>query len=149
MSLTERRPSGKTLKKPVIAVVGAGIVGIATALALTERGFAVKIIDQRADVAQATSCRNGAQLSYAYADAMAAPGLVAMATRIFLGQETGLKFRLKPSVHNYSWLLSFVREGSKSRFLANTKCSLQVALRSKKQMSIWQKKAMGFHLNIR
>ncbi|GLQ16140.1 FAD-dependent oxidoreductase [Maritalea porphyrae] len=138
MSVGSPEPSDKSHKKPVIAVVGAGVVGIATALALSERGFAVKIVDQRDDVAQATSCRNGAQLSYAYADAMAAPGLVAMATRILTGQETGLKFRLKPSLHNYSWLASFVREGSKERFLANTKRSLQIALRSKKQMDSWQ-----------
>lgn len=138
MSVGASKTSEKPSKKPVIAVVGGGVVGVATALALAERGFGVKIIDQRDDVAQATSCRNGAQLSYAYADAMAAPGLVAMATRILTGQETGLKFRLKPSLHNYSWLLSFIRESSKSRFLANTERSLQIALRSKAQMDIWQ-----------
>ena len=64
MSVGSLKPSVKSHKKPVIAVVGAGVVGIATALALSECGFAVKIVDQRDDVAtrpakQGISVRRG------------------------------------------------------------------------------------------
>ncbi|MCZ4272505.1 FAD-dependent oxidoreductase [Maritalea porphyrae] len=125
-------------QKPTVAVLGAGIVGVTSALALVESGFHVVLVDQLDDVSQATSKSNGAQLSYGYADAMAAPGLIAMAGRILLGQEAGLKFRLKPTPHNLSWLISFLREGTANRFIANTRSSLEIALRSKAQMDIWQ-----------
>jgi len=125
---------------PTVAVVGAGIVGVTTALALVENGCNVLLLDRLVGVASATSKSNGAQLSYAYADAMATPGLIGMAGRILLGQEAGLKFKLKPSLHNLNWLMAFLREGSKNRFLANTKSSLAIALRSKAQMQVWQQK---------
>ncbi|MFT6659108.1 FAD-dependent oxidoreductase [Maritalea sp.] len=123
---------------PTIAVVGAGIVGVTTALALVENGFNIVLVDRNCDVAQATSKMNGAQLSYAYVDAMAAPGLISMAGRILAGQERGVRFCLKPNYHNLSWLLSFLREGSQSRFLANTKSSLKMSRISKMQMETWR-----------
>ncbi len=76
--------------RSTIMVVGAGIVGATTALALVERGFNVSIVERDDDIANATSKANGAQLSYGYADAMAAPGLIGMAGRILTGQEPGM-----------------------------------------------------------
>jgi len=123
---------------PTIAIVGAGIIGVTTALALVQRGFNIVLIDKAQKVASATSRNNGAQLSYAYADAMASPGLFAMAGRIALGQEPGLQFRLTPSIHNLSWLAAFLMQSSQRNFIANTRTSLQTAVRSKKQMDRWR-----------
>jgi len=138
MTQSANQTSRENSESIVVGIVGAGIVGVTSALALVERGFDVLLLDKQPDAAQATSKSNGAQLSYAYADAMAAPGLLAMAGRILVGQEPGMKFRLKPNVHNLFWLISFLREGSKKQFLANTAKSLDLALRSKAQMDLWR-----------
>ncbi|MGJ8528077.1 FAD-dependent oxidoreductase [Maritalea sp.] len=138
MSSTSKPKSKLKTSKPTIMVVGAGIVGATTALALVERGFNVTVLERDEHVANATSKANGAQLSYGYADAMASPGLIGMAGRILTGREPGMKFRLKPSLHNYSWLTRFIAQSSKPRFMRNTAASLELSLRSKEQMREWR-----------
>ena len=49
-----------------VVVLGAGVVGITTAYFLTKAGHEVTVIDRDADVANACSYGNGAQLSYSY-----------------------------------------------------------------------------------
>src|SRR3546814_8789100 len=59
-----------------VVVLGAGVVGVTTAYALVQRGFTVAIADRRAGPGLETSYANGGQLSYAYSDALASPGLL-------------------------------------------------------------------------
>ena len=47
-----------------IAVLGAGVVGMATAWAAARRGRAVQLLDAADGPAQGASLANGAQLSY-------------------------------------------------------------------------------------
>ena len=53
--------------------MGAAIVGLSTAYALTQRGHRVTVIDQ-AKAGHGASVGNGAQLNYAYVQPMADPG---------------------------------------------------------------------------
>ena len=48
-----------------VVVIGAGVVGVATAYALARRGKRVHLVDRAAGPALGTSFANGAQLSYA------------------------------------------------------------------------------------
>ena len=48
-----------------VAVIGAGVVGLATAYALARRGRRVVMVDRAPGPALQTSFANGAQLSYA------------------------------------------------------------------------------------
>lgn len=49
-----------------IAVIGAGIVGLATAYELCRQGIEVSVYDADAKPGQGTSKANGAQLSYSF-----------------------------------------------------------------------------------
>ena len=55
-----------------VCVLGAGIVGLATAWQLERRGYQVTVID-RAAPGSGASGGNGAQLSYSYVQPLADP----------------------------------------------------------------------------
>lgn len=56
-----------------IAVIGAGVVGVASAWELCRLGHEVTLVDRLPGPGQGVSAANGAQLSYAFADALASP----------------------------------------------------------------------------
>jgi D-amino-acid dehydrogenase len=57
-----------------VGVLGAGIVGLATAWQLSRRGFQVSVVD-RAVPGSGASGGNGAQLSYSYVQPLADPSI--------------------------------------------------------------------------
>ena len=56
----------------------------AEALTLADRGHRVTVIDSAAEAGRGTSFANGAQLSYAYTDALASPTTLAQMPRLLL-----------------------------------------------------------------
>lgn len=124
-------------QSPKLIVVGGGIIGMTTALAFAEQGYAVTILDKNLAPAQATSNRNGAQLSYAYADAMASPAMLRMGPKILGGGSAGIKFRLQSSWANACWIFDFAMQSTQSAFLSNTAKTLNLALDSRQQMDVW------------
>ena len=68
-----------------IIVLGAGVVGMATALTLADRGHRVTVVDAARGPGLGTSFANGAQLSYAYTDALASPATLPQIPRLLLG----------------------------------------------------------------
>ncbi|MEO6171105.1 MAG: FAD-dependent oxidoreductase, partial [Lysobacter sp.] len=68
-----------------VTVVGAGVIGIATAYAAARQGLSVRVIDRNSGPAMGASFANGAQLSYAYTEAMASPALWRKLPAIALG----------------------------------------------------------------
>lgn len=110
-----------------IVVLGAGVVGMATALTLAERGHRVTVIDGAAGPGLGTSFANGAQLSYAYTDALASPSTLAQIPRVLMGLDRALRFHLRLDPDFLAWGLSFLRNGSASRFRRNTLAGLELA----------------------
>ncbi len=53
-----------------VLVLGAGVVGVATAEALIRRGMSVTLVDRAAGPGEGASFANGGQLSYSYTDAL-------------------------------------------------------------------------------
>lgn len=115
-------------------VIGAGVVGVATAYALARRGVAVTIIDKAAGPARGASFANGAQLSYGYTEALASPALLRRLPALVLGLDPA--FRLAPCFDPGSliWLLRFLRNSTSARFRANTLAGLQLGLDSQLAM---------------
>ena len=120
---------------PSVIVVGAGVVGVATAYALARRGASVTLVDRETQPGQGTSFANGAQLSYLYTDALANPSLLKRAPGLLLGLEPA--FRLQPSLDPAYlwWLLRFLRNATPARFRAHTLAGLQLGLESRVAMA--------------
>jgi len=58
-----------------VCVLGAGIVGLATAYELRRGGHEVTVVDAAAEVAAGASGGNGGQLSYSYVQPLADPSI--------------------------------------------------------------------------
>ena len=115
-------------------VLGAGVVGVATAYALARRGVEVTIID-RSDIAgNGASFANGAQLSYIYTDALASNSLLKRLPFLALGLDSS--FRLRPSLDpsQIAWFMRFLRNCTRQRFLENSLEGLQLGLESQLAM---------------
>jgi len=115
-------------------VLGAGVVGVATAYALARRGVEVTIIDRSGIAGNGASFANGAQLSYIYTDALASNSLLKRLPFLALGLDSS--FRLRPSLDpsQIAWFMRFIRNCTRQRFLENSLEGLQLGLESQLAM---------------
>ena len=88
-------------------VLGAGIIGLATAYELNRAGHGVTVID-RAQPGGGASGGNGSQLSYSYVQPLADPGIWAQLPKLLLSPSSPLKIRPKLDVHQWRWGLQFL-----------------------------------------
>lgn len=116
-------------------VIGAGVVGISTAYALASRGLSVTIVDSRDGPGQGTSFANGAQLSYAYTDALASPGLLKRLPWLLAGSDPAFRVRKRLDPEFLRWGLAFLRNCTQERFETNTLAGLRLGLRSQLALS--------------
>ena len=123
-----------------IVIVGAGIVGAATALTFAERGFRVTVVDRADHVAAGTSAANGAQLSYSYTDAFASPAMLKNLPGMFAGLDPALRFANRFDPELFSWGTQFIRNATQNRSDANTLSTLAIAMQSRRVMHRWIRK---------
>jgi len=126
-------------------VLGAGVVGVATAYALARRGVEVTIIDRAEIAGSGASFANGAQLSYIYTDALASNSLLKRLPFLALGLDSS--FRLRPSLDpsQIAWFMRFIRNCTRQRFLENSLEGLQLGLESQLAMhALLQKHEIEF-----
>ena len=90
-----------------VCVLGAGIVGLATAYELNAAGHDVTVID-RALPGSGASGGNGSQLSYSYVQPLADPGIWAQLPKLLLSPTSPLKIRPQLDVHQWRWGLQFL-----------------------------------------
>ncbi|MEJ6011494.1 FAD-dependent oxidoreductase [Novosphingobium aquae] len=121
-------------------VIGAGVVGLATAYALARRGVAVTVIESRDAPGCEASFANGAQLSYAYTDALASPALLRHMPGIVLGMDPATQLRPSLDPNYLVWLLRFLRNSTRGRFMHNTLAGLKLGLESRLAMQSLQQR---------
>lgn len=92
-----------------IIVVGAGIVGLATAWWLAQDGHAVTVIDRAPGPGLGTSFANGAQLSYSYVAPMASPATLRALPGYLLSGSSPVRFRPSRDPAQWRWLVGFLR----------------------------------------
>lgn len=117
-----------------VAVVGAGVVGLATAWALARRGRKVLLLERATGPAQGASFANGGQLSYAYTDAMAGPALWRQLPAMLSGRDPALRLRLSADPHFLRWGLALLGNATAARHRRNTLATLALALDSRAAM---------------
>ncbi len=113
-----------------VCVMGAGIVGLATAWALNRAGHEVTVID-RARPGSGASGGNGAQLSYAYVQPLADPGIWAQLPKLLLSPSSPLKITPKLDVHQWLWGLKFLAACNAHTSRNTTAALLQLAAESR------------------
>ena len=101
-------------------VVGAGIVGLATALRLRQAGFEVLLIDRQAVAAEASRCNAGA-LAYSDILPLASPGIIRQAPRWLLDPLGPLAIPPAYLPRIAPWLWRFWRASQPHRVAASTR----------------------------
>jgi len=91
-----------------VTVIGAGIIGLASAAALVRAGRTVTVIDAAAGPGLGASAGNGCQLSYGYVTPLAQPGLLAELPRLMLAAQAPLKVRPRFDPAQWRWMLAFL-----------------------------------------
>ena len=114
-----------------IVVLGAGVVGVASAWVLCRAGHQVTLIDQHGGPARGASQANGAQLSYAYGDALASPSMLSHLPGIALGLDPAYRVRMQADPEYLLWGLRFLVNSTQNRFLSNTNALLRTAARTR------------------
>ena len=117
-----------------IAVIGAGIVGVAAAHALAERGHEVHVYDRRSDVASDTSASTAGLVAPGHSYAWASPKAPAMLVKSLLGESTSIRVRPRADADLVRWGLRFIRECTPSRSRTNTLSKLRLARYSQQLM---------------
>ncbi len=114
-------------------VIGAGVIGVASAYALARRGWQVVLLDREEGPAMGASHSNGAQLSYCFTDALGSPATFAALPRLVMGRG-GVSFRLDARPDYLAWLLAFARNCTFGRFRENTLATYALAQESRTAM---------------
>lgn len=121
-----------------VVVIGAGVVGSATALALTERGVGVTLIERHPDAAAETSLANGGGVTPAHSEPWNAPGLMGKLMRN-LGRADA-PYRLSPlAVPGMGlWGLKFLANMREARFMENARRNIDLGLYSLERLRAWR-----------
>ncbi len=114
-----------------IVVVGAGIVGLATAWTLVEAGHTVTVVDQATGPAQGASGQNGAQLSYSYVSPLASPQTLRALPSLMLSRGSPLKIDWRQGPALWVWLARFALACKHRQAQATTQSLLTLALESR------------------
>jgi len=115
-------------------VLGAGVVGTATAWYLKKAGHDVVLIERQTEAAMETSWGNGGIIHASEVEPWSQPG---MPTKIvkWLGKEDApLLLRYGAIPHMFRWGLAFARNCTPERFRANALSNLHLALHSLKSL---------------
>ncbi|QIL70881.1 FAD-dependent oxidoreductase [Diaphorobacter sp. HDW4B] len=138
----------KTEQPKHICIVGAGIVGLATAYVLQQAGHRVTVVDRAPRPAMGASGGNGAQLSYSYVQPLADPGIWKMLPKLLLEKDSPLKFRLQADPQQWRWGMEFLGACNAQTSAQSTRELLTLAAESRKAFEAMQEKeqlACDFH----
>ncbi|MGH8674514.1 MAG: D-amino acid dehydrogenase [Burkholderiales bacterium] len=114
-----------------VAVLGAGVVGVASAWYLREAGHDVRVLDRQPAAGMETSFANGGQISVSHAEPWANPGAVIKLLKWLGREDAPLLFRLRADPQQWLWGLRFLFECLPSRHRANAAQLLRLGLYSR------------------
>lgn len=118
-----------------VVVIGAGLIGLASAYCLQRQGAQVTVLEREAGPGQGTSFANGALLHPSLVDPWNAPGVLGLLLRNLGRDDSPMLLRARALPSLMGWGLRFVRESSPRRFARNTQRNLELARHSLAQMA--------------
>jgi D-amino-acid dehydrogenase len=113
-----------------VLVLGAGVVGTATAYFLAKDGHEVEVIDRQDKAAMETSFSNAGLVSPGHAYTWASPRAPGILWQSLFRDDTALKFRLKADPALWAWSFKFLKECSAERARSNTANKLRLCMYS-------------------
>jgi D-amino-acid dehydrogenase len=134
------------MSEPRVAVVGAGVVGLACAWELRRRGADVVVLE-RAGVGEGVSRGNTGWVSPSFTYPLPAPGMVREGLRQLLTR--GEAFVLRPSLDPAfaRWLWSFRRSCSSDRFDAGIRALLALNRRTLELFDAYRDAGVAFEMH--
>ncbi|MBK7814231.1 MAG: D-amino acid dehydrogenase [Rhodocyclaceae bacterium] len=114
-----------------VLVLGAGLVGVASAWYLGQDGHEVVVVDRQPAPAMETSFANGGQISTSHAEPWANPAAPLKVLRWLGREDSPLLWRLRADAGQWAWGLRFLRECTPGRTRENIVAILRLALHSR------------------
>ena len=117
-----------------VIVMGAGIIGTASAWYLAKHGHQVTVIDRQPGAGLETSFANGSQISVSQSEPWAAPGAPFKVMKWLMRDDAPLLFRPKLEWHQLSWGMRFMIECLPWRFRHNIREMVNLGLYSRQAL---------------
>jgi len=114
-----------------IVVLGAGVVGVATAWFLNRDGHEVVVLDRQPGPALETSFANGGQISANHTTPWAGPATPLKALKWLGRADAPLRIRPRLDRAQWAWLARFLRNCTAARMRRHTERALRLALLSR------------------
>ncbi len=102
-----------------VIVLGAGVVGVASAWYLAAAGHEVTVLDRQDEPGKETSYANGGQISAGHAEPWARPDVVPKVLKWLGREDAPLLFRPRADWAQWRWAMRFARECLPGRFERN------------------------------
>ena len=115
-------------------VLGAGVVGTASAWFLAKQGHDVTVIDRQPAAGLETSFANGGQLSVSHAEPWANPSAPLKVLKWLAKEDAPLLFRLRADLEQWRWCLGFLRECTPARTRHNIGQIVRLGLYSRRML---------------
>ncbi|MCP3718592.1 D-amino acid dehydrogenase [Paraburkholderia sp. CNPSo 3281] len=112
-------------------VLGAGVIGVATAYYLSERGCDVTVVEREPGVALGTSFGNAGVIAPGYVTPWAAPGMPAKLIKYLFKPTSPLIFRPTLDAAQWHWIARWLRECDLARFRVNKQRMQRIAYYSR------------------
>ncbi len=117
-----------------VIVLGAGVVGVASAWYLAADGHEVTVIDRQPSPAKETSFANGGQISVSHAEPWASPAVFGKILRWFGREDAPLLWRLRADPAQWAWGLRFLGQCTTARARANIGAIVRLGLSSREAL---------------
>ncbi|MBI2307158.1 MAG: D-amino acid dehydrogenase [Rhodocyclales bacterium] len=119
-----------------VLVLGAGVVGVASAWYLACAGHEVTVVDRQPGAGLETSFANGGQISVSHAEPWANPHVLPKALKWLGREDAPLLFRLRWDPALFRWVLAFLAECTPGRTRENIRRIVALALYSRQQLGL-------------
>lgn len=124
-------------------IIGGGIIGLSTALYLSEAGWQVTILE-RDDLTDNCSFGNMGYLSPSHFAPLAQPGIVSQGILWMFDKKSPFYVRPELNTRLIDWGLKFVRACNAGHVQRSVKPMVELLLLSKQLTASWQQKGMDF-----
>ncbi len=123
-----------------VIVIGAGIIGSTTALALTERGARVTLVDAAAEAGAGTSYANGSGITPGHAEPWNPPGTARRLIPALTRRDQPWRVHAGAVPRLAGWGLQFLHHASPERYYENARHCIRLGYYSRRCMTAWRER---------